>query len=88
MDIQSGRGVLDGNTYNLFRSGKRTNDLPNLQRQFLDQLRIIRLFTIVFGLHTDESMDSLASNVVCTSYDGCFCDALVEDEGGFDFGGG
>lgn len=75
-------------TYNLFRSGKRPNDLPNLQRQFLDQFRIIRLLAVVFRLHADESMDSLTSNVVCTSYDCCFGYSLVEDEGGFDFGGG
>jgi len=59
-----------------------------LQSQFLGELGIIRTLAIVFWLHSDECMDSLTRHVVWTSDDGGFGYALVENQGGFDFGSG
>ena len=75
-------------TYNSLWSCEWPNHLPHLQSQFLGELGIIGTLAIVLWLHGDECVDSLTRHVIWTSDDGGFGYALVQDQGGFDFGSG
>lgn len=73
-------------THDLLRRGEWSNDLSDLQRQLLVQIRLFRSCTIKLWLHRDESVDSLAGNVIRGSDHGSLSDSLVEDQRGLDFG--
>jgi hypothetical protein len=66
------------------RRGKWTNALANLEDEVLLQL-VVDLISVLDG---DESVDSLASEVVSNANDGGFGDSGVLDQSGFDLGGG
>lgn len=85
MKLEAGKGRIRG-TYNLLRRRKRPNHLPNLKHQLLQQVRLGS--TVKFGLHGHKGEDSLSSDFVVASHDGCFGDTLVEDQSRFDFGSG
>lgn len=46
------------------------------------------VINLVSVLDSDESVNSLASELVVDADDGSFGDSMVLDESGFDFGGG
>jgi hypothetical protein len=78
--------VKEERTYTL-RTRERTDDLTHLKDQFLQERRLVGLVEGKVGLHSDESDDGLTSELVGDTDDGSLGDTVVEDEGGFDFGG-
>lgn len=73
-------GVV-ANEVDTLGSSERTNDLANLQSQFL--LQTFSFFGI--GLEGDKGMDTLTSQVIVTTNDSSFGDRVVKDQSRLDF---
>ena len=64
-------------TDNLLWRGKWSDNLPDLQYQFLGQVGIVTVVRVEFWLHRDERVDGLTCHVVVTSNNCRFGDSLV-----------